>query len=503
MMKKDAFGRPLFVFELANNHMGDVAHGLAVIRAFHEVAKNFPFTFAFKLQYRQLDTFIHPDPAIQAGSKYVKRFSETRLTEEQFLTLKKEIDSLGFVSMCTPFDEGSVDKIEAHGYDIVKIGSCSLTDWPLIERIGKVNRPIIASTAGASLEEVDAVVSFFEHRGKKLSIMHCVAEYPCPADKLQLNQIDLLRARYPQFPIGFSTHEAPTAVDPVKLAVAKGAVIFEKHVGLATDKYKLNEYSASPEHVKTWLTAAKEAFDLCGTPSGRYTFSTGELSSLRQLRRGVFAKKAIPKGEKVTAENSFLAIPTQDGQITANDLSKYTLWTAIEDIPAGQPVRLPAVRRNDVRAKVHDAVTKVKSILKESRTTIPGQLDLELSHHYGIDKFDEYGIAMLTYVNRDYCKKVIVVLPNQQHPEQWHKVKEETFHLVWGDLTVKIDGVERTCKPGDIVLVERGARHWFTSKGGAVIEELSSTHQGADSFYTDETIMRNKDRKTFLTHWLD
>ena len=502
-MKKDPLGRPLFVFELANNHMGDVAHGVAVIRAFHEVAKDFPFTFAFKLQYRQLDTFIHPDPAIQAGSKYVKRFSETRLSDEQFLTLKREIDSLGFVSMCTPFDEDSVARIEAHDYDVVKVGSCSFTDWPLIERIGKVNKPIIVSTAGATFEEIDAVVSFFEHRGKKLSIMHCVAEYPCPADKLQLNQIDLLRARYPQFGIGFSTHEAPDQVDPVKMAIAKGAVIFEKHVGMKTDKFAMNEYSASPEQTRKWLEAAKQAFAVCGTASGRYAFGAAEVSSLRQLRRGVFAKAKIAAGEKITAENSFLAIPTTEGQITANDLSKYTVWTAVEDIPAGQPVRLPGLRRNEVRGKVHAAVQKVKAILKESRTVIPGQLDLELSHHYGVDRFEEFGIAMMTYVNRDYCKKVIVVLPGQQHPEQWHKVKEETFHLVWGDLTVKIDGVERTCKPGDIVLVERGARHWFTSKGGAVIEELSSTHHGADSFYTDETIMRNKDRKTYLTYWLD
>ncbi len=315
--------KPMFILELANNHMGDAGHGVAVIRAFHEVTKDFPeFRFAFKFQYRQLDTFIHPDPVLRAGSKYVKRFSETRLTEEQFIGMKNEASKLGFTTICTPFDEASVEKIEAHGYDILKIGSCSITDWPLLERIAKSNKPIIASTAGATFDQIDRVVSFFQHRSKNLSVMHCVAEYPCPDDRLELNQIDLLRARYPGVPIGFSTHESPDRVDPVKLAVAKGAVLFEKHVGVKTDKFAVNDYSASPEQVRRWLEAARSAFALCGVSDARYAFSAKELGSLRELRRGVFAKSRIAKGDRIDGTNTFLAIPTGEGQLTANDMSK-------------------------------------------------------------------------------------------------------------------------------------------------------------------------------------
>lgn len=496
--------KPLFVFELANNHMGDVEHGLRTIREFHDVATGFPeFRFAFKLQYRDLDTFIHPDPGLRATSRYVKRFCETRLSDEELLRLRREIGSLGYTAICTPFDEASVDRIEAHGFDVIKVGSCSVTDWPLLERVVNVNKPVIASTAGASLDELDRVVSFFQHRNKDLSLMHCVAEYPCPEDDLQLDQIDLLRDRYPRLPIGFSTHEPPDAVEPVKLAVAKGAAIFEKHVGVATESYAMNPYSASPSQVRRWLEAARHAFRLCGTPDGRYSPSARETENLRELRRGVFAKRAIASGERVDASNTFLAIPTTPGQLTANDMSKYALWTATADLSPAQPVFSSAVREKDIRAKVHEIVAHVRRILKESRTVLPGQIDLEISHHYGIDRFYEYGVAMMTYVNREYCKKVIVVLPGQKHPEQFHKVKEETFHLVWGDVTVALDGKERVCKPGDIVLIEREMRHAFASAGGAVIEELSSTHHGEDSYYTDEAIGQNRDRKTYLTYWLD
>ena len=83
-----------FIFEMANNHMGSVEHGLKIIREFYAVRKNFNFYFGFKFQYRHLETFIHPDYKSCHEFKYVKRFSETRLSKEQFLVLKKELDKL-------------------------------------------------------------------------------------------------------------------------------------------------------------------------------------------------------------------------------------------------------------------------------------------------------------------------------------------------------------------------------------------------------------------------
>jgi sialic acid synthase SpsE len=170
----------LFVFEMANNHMGDIAHGIEVIRRFGEVARDFPeFKFAFKLQYRDLDTFIHPKMRGREDIHYIKRFSDTRLTKENFDALISEIRSNGFLAMSTPFDENSVDLIQNQELDIIKIASCSFNDWPLLERVSEAAQPIIASTAGASLEDIDRVVSFFQHRNKEFAILHCVGIPDC------------------------------------------------------------------------------------------------------------------------------------------------------------------------------------------------------------------------------------------------------------------------------------------------------------------------------------
>ena len=112
------FDKPLFTFEMANNHQGSVEHGKKIIQEMKKVAKPYEdvFDFAFKFQYRDLDTFIHPDYKNRMDIKNIKRFQDTRLTQEQFLELKAEVEKQGMYTMCTAFDEVSARRITVCAY---------------------------------------------------------------------------------------------------------------------------------------------------------------------------------------------------------------------------------------------------------------------------------------------------------------------------------------------------------------------------------------------------
>ncbi len=494
----------LIILEMANNHMGNVEHGKKIIKEFQRVASEFPYKFAFKFQYRNLETFIHPDYKDRLDIKYIKRFSETKLTQEQFLELKKEAEDCGFMTLCTPFDEDSVKNVVNHGYNFIKIASCSLTDWPLLEEIARQDKPIIASTAGVTYGDIDRVVSFFENRKKDFCLMHCVGEYPTSDQNHQLNQIDELQKRYKNIEIGFSTHEDPNNTQIVGIVTGKGVRIFEKHVGVPTQEYAINGYSATPEQLRTWLNALKASLTYCGEKNAPERALTEEaVTTLRSLRRGAFAKKRIEEGEVVKLESTFLAIPCIDNQVQANDYSKYTDFVATRTIEANEAIILGQnALQVDKREKVFQIMNQVKAIIDESGVTVPKKIDIEISHHFGIDNFDKVGCTILNYINREYCKKLIVSLPGQLHPEQYHEKKEEAFHILHGVVEMKLDGQMRELHPGEIVVVERGVRHEFISKTGAIIEEISSTHYRDDSYYTDPSIALNKNRKTHINYWL-
>ncbi|MBE6384169.1 MAG: cupin domain-containing protein [Lentisphaerae bacterium] len=500
---KSIFDR-LVIFEMANNHSGDVEHGKALIRKYAEVAKKFPeFRCVIKFQYRDIPTFIHPDFKERFDFKYVKRFSETALPEEAFIEMKKCADECGILTACTPFDEVSVDRVIKHGFDFLKIASCSFTDWPLLEKAASAGKPVIISTAGARQEDINNVVSFFEHRQIDFALMHCVGSYPTPDTELELNQLDYYQHLFPGLPVGFSTHEDPENYTAVMLAVAKGALILERHVGLPTEKYSLNAYSSTPEQTEKWLAAAQKAYAMCGVKEERRSISEKEASDLQGLQRGVFVKAPVKKGERIKSENLFYAIPCLPGQMRANDLSKYLELTAQEDLPANAPVMFDNTQIINRRSAVLSIIRELGALLASSGVPLMNRMNLELSHHYGIDKFKHSGCAIITCINREYCKKIIALLPGQNNPTHTHKQKEETFHVLYGDMTLELNGVKKTFHPGDLIVVERGVAHSFGSDTGAVMEEISTTHFPNDSFYDDPAIQSAEQRKTYMTFYAD
>lgn len=491
--------KPLFIFEMANNHQGSVEHGKRIIRELRNVCDEFKqFDFAFKFQYRDLDTFIHPEYKNRTDIKNVKRFQETRLSMEQFDELLKEVRDNDFLAICTPFDEISVDHIVEQKYDFIKIASCSFNDWPLLEKIAGSNLPVIASGAGSSIRDIDQVVNFFTNRNIELMLMHCVAEYPTPNANLQMNQIDYYHKSFPDLRIGFSTHEDPDNLLPIKIAIAKGAVIFEKHVGVPTKEIVLNGYSANPQQVHNWLMAAKEAYEICGIVGERYQSTEKERTDLAALKRGVFVKEDLKKGQIIGRDDIYLAFPCKPGQLVASDLSKYS-QIQLKDQPLlkDQPVMLEDVTIRNNSQSIYELVKKIVDLLQESNVVVPLGSICELSHHYGIEQFEKTGVAMIDCVNREYCKKILVVLPEQSHPVHYHVKKEETFVILQGDLTITLNEEKKVLHKGDIMVVERNVKHSFSSKTGCIFEEISTTHYLNDSYYDQEKDFVNP-RKTTI-----
>ena len=122
---------------------------------------------------------------------------------------------------------------------------------------------------------------------------------------------------------------------------------------------------------------------------------------------------------------------------------------------------------------------------------------------YGLRRFREYGAVIITCINREYAKKLVVQLPRQKHPYHFHKQKEETFQLIAGALEIVKDGEPHSMKPGDTLLVAPNEWHKFHTLDGCIVEEVSTTHHNSDSFYEDPAIARldRAQRKTGVDNW--
>tara|TARA_Y100001958_G_C21231185_1_gene556936 strand:+ start:962 stop:2476 length:1515 start_codon:yes stop_codon:yes gene_type:complete len=502
MEKQSKLPNKLIIFELANNHMGDVNHAVKIIRTYGKIKKKFKnFSFGFKLQFRDLKTFIHPNMINKMDVHYIKRFKDTELKKNQFKKIINEIKKNNFLAICTPFDEKSVDLLDSLGVEIIKIASCSFTDWPLLEKVVGKKKPIIASTAGATEQQIDKVVTFFKNRNKDFALMHCVAEYPTPNNKLNLNRLKFLKEKYKDIKIGYSTHENPDETNNISMAISMGATIFEKHIGLKTEKYSLNKYSANTAQTEKWLQNAKRAYEICGESKNFFKKNKKEIEGLLLLKRGVYAKSNISKGTRITSKNSFLAFPPKKNQILADNFSKYSQFIAKKNILKKQAIEKSNTKIINNRKDILKIIEQTNKKLKKCNHTFSGNIEYEISHHYGLEKFRKYGLVLLNILNGKYCKKILVIFPGQTHPEQYHLKKTETFHVLDGDVKLKLNKKKHNIKKGDIITINPKTKHEFSSKNGAVIEEISSTHYKSDSFYTDKKIKNNLNRKTKINYY--
>ena len=491
----------LFIFEMANSHQGSVEHGIDIIKEMGKIARKNNIKAAVKLQYRDLDSFIHPDFKDRTDVNHIPRFMSTRLSFEQFNILVDEIRKEGLLTMSTPFDETGVEWCLDQGIDIIKIASCSALDWPLLTKAAQSKKPLIISTGGKTLSDIDKIYNFFTHKECDFAFLHCVAEYPAPIEGLQLDFIDRMNKRYRDTVIGYSGHENPDDNIVPMLAIAKGAKILERHVGLPTESITLNAYSMNPEQADKWVHAALLAKEICKIrkENDKYV-SQAEIDSLRSLMRGVYARREIKNGSVINEEDIYYAMPCQEKQLTSGEFKDGML--ASRDYKINEKIiEKPKITGvGVVRSAIHDA----KGMLYEAGIALGDDFEVELSHHFGMKHFRQHGAIIINIINREYCKKYIIVLPGQTHPMHAHKIKEETFQVLYGELDVIMeDGKAKHLKPGEMQTVLRGEYHAFASKSGAIFEEVSTQHMKSDSFYKDPEISKLDpiERKTFLKKW--
>lgn len=133
---------------------------------------------------------------------------------------------------------------------------------------------------------------------------------------------------------------------------------------------------------------------------------------------------------------------------------------------------------------------KIKPLIKKSHLVLPKNFSFQFYHHRGVENFGDTGAVFINIVNKDYCKSYAILIPGQKYPNHYHKIKTETFFVLYGDLTVECEGVCKTLGAGDIMTINRGQSHLFYSNNGAVFEELSTTYIKNDSIYEDEMIRR-------------
>jgi N-acetylneuraminate synthase/sialic acid synthase len=303
---------PCFVIaEIGHNHQGSIERARELIHAAKDVGVD-----AVKLQKRdnrRLYTRALYESAYDNENSFGPTYGAHRealeLDRVAYRELRDEARELGLVFFATAFDETSAEVLAELELPAFKIASGDLTNTPLLRHVASFGKPLVVSTGGATIEDVDRAVEAVTGAGGTLCLLQCTAAYPAAVEDLNLGAITTLRERYPELVVGLSDHQDGIAMAPV--AYILGARVVEKHFTLShTAKGTDHAFSLMPEGMRKLVRDLRRVPIAIGDGVKRPLPS--EEQPLRKMGKKLVAARPLEAGH-VLAEGDLVAKSPADG----------------------------------------------------------------------------------------------------------------------------------------------------------------------------------------------
>ncbi len=294
------------IAEVGHNHQGKIELAKEMFKAAKECGAD-----AVKLQKRDnrgLFTaagYSKPyDNPHSFGATYGEHREALEFGEAEYKELQAYAAELGVTMFATAFDFSSADFLEKLDMPAYKMASGDLKNIPLLTHVAKFKKPMIISTGGGTMEDVNRAYDAIMPINQQLCILQCTAGYPAEFNELNLSVLTTFRERFPNITVGLSSHDNGIAM--ALAAYMLGARVVEKH-------FTLNH---------TWK-GTDQAFSL---------EPIGFRKLVRDLER---VKVAIGNGVKQVYESEKAPIIKMGKKLVA-----------ARDLPAGY-----AIRREDIAIK--------------------------------------------------------------------------------------------------------------------------------------------------------
>lgn len=301
---------PFIIAEVGINHNGELERAYEMIRVAKDAGVDAVKFQTFKSEEFIADkeqTFTYTSQGKSVTESMYQMFKRYEFTEDEWKKIKLKCDEENILFLSTPQNKTDLDLLLKIGISAIKIGSDDFTNIPLIKEYKKTKLPIIMSCGMSDLSEVFhslETVGFYE--GYPVALLLCTSEYPTPNDHVNLLKLKTLRGAFENLLLGFSDHtQGPQSSS---LAVALGAVIFEKHFTLDQDLPGPDHwFSENPESLKVWCESIRTSHKILGSPVVRPTVQEKENRLL--ARRSIVAISDIQIGETLNEKNTGLKRP--------------------------------------------------------------------------------------------------------------------------------------------------------------------------------------------------
>ena len=240
------------------------------------------------------------------GATYGEHREFLEFGVKEYKALQAYAQELGVDFFSTAFDIASADFLHELNVPAYKIASGDLKSTPLLKHVASFGKPMIVSTGGAEIEDVQRAYDTILAINPQLAILQCTAGYPAAFEELDLRVIETYRQRFPKAVVGFSSHDNGISM-PVA-AYMLGSRIVEKHFTLnRTSKGTDHAFSLEPVGLRKMVRDLERTFKAMG--DGVKKVYESERAPILKMGKSLVVARDLPAGHIISREDVVMKSP--------------------------------------------------------------------------------------------------------------------------------------------------------------------------------------------------
>jgi len=296
------------IAEIGHNHQGDLEKAKELFKTAKECGVN-----AVKLQKRDNRTLFTKaaynrpyDNRNSFGATYGEHRDFLEFGKKEYTELKQYAKEIGITMFATAFDFPSADFLAELDMPVYKMASGDLKNTPLLKYVAKIGKPMIISTGGGSMEDVQRAYDTIMPINQQLCIMQCTSSYPAEYEDLNLRVIQTFREQFQDAMIGLSDHENGIAM--AVGAYVLGARVLEQHFTLNhTWKGTDHVFSLEPIGMRKLVRDLRRIKVALG--SGVKSVKANEVEPIVKMSKKLVAAHDLPAGHVLTFSDIAIKSP--------------------------------------------------------------------------------------------------------------------------------------------------------------------------------------------------
>jgi N,N'-diacetyllegionaminate synthase len=330
-------GRPAFIVgEIAQAHDGSLGIAHAFIDALADAgvdAVKFQTHLAAAESTRAEPWRVHFSRQDASRYDYWRRMEFTR---EQWRGLKDHVEERGLILLSSPFSIEAVDLLTDLGIVAWKVASGEITNEPLLRRMAATGLPMIFSSGMSNWADLDRAVAIAQRANVPFAVLQCTTAYPCPPERIGLEQLSLLSARY-RCPVGLSDHSG--TIFAGLAAATLGASILELHVTFHRKMFGPDvPASLTPEEFRTLVDGVRFIERALSSPVDRDAAARELEPVSRVFGRSIVAARPLAAGTLLGEAD--LALKKPGTGLPPRALPEVIGRRVLRDLAPDEPVQL-------------------------------------------------------------------------------------------------------------------------------------------------------------------